>query len=35
MSSKSPGLKRKQMMVRILMLDDTEVPFQIEVKLKY
>ena len=33
MSSKSPGSnKRKQLMVKVLMLDDVAVPFQIELK---
>ena len=32
MSSKSPGPKRKQLVVKIVMLDDSEVPFQIEAK---
>ena len=32
MSSKSPGLKRKQFMVKIFMLDDSEIPFQIDSK---
>lgn len=31
MSSKSPGQKRKQIIVQIVMLDDQEVPFQIDV----
>jgi hypothetical protein len=32
MSSKSPGpAKRKAFMIKILMLDDSEIPFQIEV----
>lgn len=33
MSSKSPGPKRsKQLLVKVVMLDDSEVPFQIEAK---
>jgi hypothetical protein len=32
MSSKSPGLKRKQFVVKIFMLDDSEIPFQIDPK---
>lgn len=31
MSSKSPGQKRKQVIIQIVMLDDQEVPFQIDV----
>lgn len=31
MSSKSPGQKGKQIIIRIVMLDDQEVPFQIDV----
>ena len=31
MSSKSPGQKRKQIIIQIVMLDDQEVPFQIDV----
>lgn len=32
MSSKSPGpAKRKQFQLKILMLDDSEVPFQVDV----
>lgn len=31
MSSKSPGQKRKQIIVLIVMLDEQEVPFQIDV----
>ncbi len=33
MASKSPGQKRKQMILSVLMLDDTEIPFQIDFKL--
>jgi len=33
MTSKSPGQKRKQMVLTVLMLDDTEIPFQIDSKL--
>ncbi len=33
MSSKSPGQKRKQIIIQIVMLDDQEVPFQIDVNL--
>lgn len=33
MSSKSPGQKRKQIIIQIVMLDDQEVPFQIDTKL--
>lgn len=32
MSSKSPGQKRKLIVVSVLMLDDTEVPFQLDAK---
>ncbi|CAF0994899.1 unnamed protein product [Brachionus calyciflorus] len=32
MSSKSPGPKRKTLIIKILMLDDSEIPFQIESK---
>ena len=32
MSSKSPGQKRKLTVVSVLMLDDTEVPFQLDTK---
>ena len=32
MSSKSPGPKRKQFVVKIFMLDDSEIPFQIDLK---
>ena len=31
MSSKSPGRKRKSIIYKVLMLDDQEVPFQLEV----
>jgi hypothetical protein len=33
MSSKSPGQKRKQIIIQIVMLDDQEVPFQIDVNI--
>lgn len=32
MSSKSPGQKRKLIVVSVLMLDETEVPFQLDAK---
>lgn len=32
MSSKSPGPKRKQFVIKLLMLDDSEIPFQIDYK---